>query len=172
MHEPSTHPAAGAPARAADGAPVTVLGVGSTLRSDDGVGVHVLAELTDRVHADVTLVDGGTLSFSLLETIAGTDGLIVIDAAKLGAAPGTVQVFAGTDMDRFLNRRGAVSVHEVSIAELMDMARLRDELPGRRALVAIEPDELDWGSRPGTAGATALPLAAQAVVELIEAWRP
>lgn len=156
---------------AANAGRITVLGIGSVLHSDDGVGVHLLGELGERVPEGVDLVDGGTLSFSLLDAFDGVAGLVVVDAAQLDAAPGTVRVFEGPAMDDFLNRGGAVSVHEVSIAELLDMARLRDGLPDRRAMVAIQPGALDWGDAPSDPVRAAMPVAADAVTGVIEGWQ-
>ncbi|MFM1891375.1 MAG: hypothetical protein RLZ44_452 [Pseudomonadota bacterium] len=148
-----------------------VLGIGNTLFSDEGVGVHVVHYLAER-HADqpgLTYLDGGTLSFTLAEPIAAHANLIVIDAARLGEAPGAVRCLEGAAMDRYLtgNRQ---SVHEVSLMDLLDIARLSDTLPRRRALVGIEPQQLDWGDAPSAAVAPAVPLAAQQVLALARRW--
>jgi hydrogenase maturation protease len=146
--------------------------VGNTLLTDEGTGVRVV-ELLMREHADlpgVTYLDGGTLSFTLAGPIEETDALIVVDAAELKAAPGTVRVFEGPDMDRFLGR-AKLSVHEVSLVDLMDIARLTGHLPEPRALVAVQPAELGWGDAPSPPVAAAIPRAADAVLALLRSWR-
>jgi len=158
-----------------DSAPVKtlVLGVGNTLLTDEGAGVHVV-ELLAREHPDlpgVTYLDGGTLSFTLAGPIEDADVLVVVDAAELGAAPGTVRVFEGEEMDRLLGR-AKLSVHEVSLVDLMDIARLTGHLPERRALVGIQPAELGWGDQPSPSVAAAIPQAAAAVVALVRGWQP
>jgi hydrogenase maturation protease len=148
-----------------------ILGIGNNLLSDEGVGVHVVQHLQARetLPAGVTLMDGGTLSFTLAEPIAQADALIVVDAARLDAAPGTIRVVEGEAMDAFL--RGARnSVHEVSLADLMDMARLTGDLPQRRCLVGIQPESLDWGEAPSAAVAAAIPAAARQVREIALRW--
>ena len=67
-----------------------ILGIGNTLLSDEGVGVHALRYLAEhhRLPPQVELLDGGTLSFTLAGPIARADGLIVVDAARLDAEPG------------------------------------------------------------------------------------
>lgn len=148
-----------------------ILGIGNTLLSDEGVGIHVIDHLRGRASArpDLHLIDGGTLSFTLAESIGAHPRLVVVDAARLHGAPGTVAVFEGEAMDARL--RGALqSVHEVGLSDLMDMARLTDTLPSRRALVGIEPDCLDWGETPTPRVAAAVPVAARAVLELVDRW--
>ena len=148
-----------------------VLGIGNTLLSDEGIGVHVVERLRGRLGSlpDVTLLDGGTLSFTLAEPIAAADHLIVVDAARLGAAPGTLRCLRDGEMDRYL-LGGAKSVHEVSLGDLMDIARLSNTLPRRRALVAIEPQKLDWGDAPTPEVAAAIEPAVDLVLGLIKEW--
>jgi hydrogenase maturation protease len=148
-----------------------VLGVGNTLLTDEGTGVHVVEYLA-REHGDlpgVTYLDGGTLSFTLAGPVEEADALVVVDAADLGGAPGTVRVFEGPEMDRFLGRP-RLSVHEVSLVDLMDIARLTGHLPPRRALVGVQPERLDWGDRCSERVEVAIPIAAQAVLALLGGW--
>ena len=102
-----------------------VLGIGNTLLTDEGVGIHVIDHLVASYPNEpgVTYLDGGTLSFTLAGPIAEHGNLIVVDAARLDRPPGTVQVLVGDEMDRYLtgNRQ---SVHEVGLTDLLDIARL------------------------------------------------
>ncbi|MCG6886636.1 MAG: HyaD/HybD family hydrogenase maturation endopeptidase [Proteobacteria bacterium] len=155
-----------------------VLGLGNTLLGDDGVGIHTLRRaaedwqaVDDHADKDVSFVDGGTLSFTLTEIFHEADNLIVIDAAQLDSEPGTVRVFEDEVMDTFVGRGKYSSVHEVSLAELFDMARLIDTLPVKRALVGIQPQDVDWAEQPTPAVNAAIPLACQHVRSLLEAWR-
>jgi len=148
-----------------------VLGIGNSLLTDEGIGVHVVTFL--KYHhgglRDVEFLDGGTLSFTLADDIARSGNLIVVDAARMGEAPGTVKCFLDTDMDRYLSAAQA-SVHEVGLGDLLDIARLTDTLPQRRALVGIEPESLDWGDRPTPRVAEAITSAAQQVLVLLQQW--
>jgi hydrogenase maturation protease len=149
-----------------------ILGIGNTLLSDEGVGVHVVQHLARR-HPDeagLTYLDGGTLSFTLAGDIADHENLIVIDAARFGEPPGTVRVMEDEAMDRYLGK-AHLSVHEVGLSDLMDMSRLADHLPVRRALVGIEPKSLDWGDVPSPEVAPAVEVAAERVLELVRRWR-
>ena len=62
---------------------IVVLGIGNLLLSDEGVGVHVANELMKmNVPPGVSVVEGGTDGFGLLNIITEADRLIVIDAVK------------------------------------------------------------------------------------------
>ena len=148
-----------------------ILGIGNTLLADEGTGIHMLDYL--RRHypelPDVTCLDGGTLSFTLAPYIEAADNLIVIDAAELDAPPGTVDVFTGEDMDRFAGKTKR-SVHEVSLGDLLAIALLTDTLPENRALIAVQPRDVDWGHCLSNPVKQALPQAAAHIVDLLQSW--
>lgn len=148
-----------------------ILGIGNSLLTDEGVGIHVVRYLHAH-HPDepgLTYLDGGTLSFTLAEPIAEHDALIVIDAARFDDPPGTVRCLEGDKMDRYLkgNRQ---SVHEVGLTDLLDIAQLSDTYPVRRALIGIEPASLDWGEQPSPVVAPAVARAAALVLRTARAW--
>ncbi len=151
-----------------------LLGLGNVLLSDDGIGIHVLraldaSERTRRSDSAVALRDGGTLGLNLLMELDGIGTLVVIDAMEFGCAPGTVRAFVGEDMDRQLGGK-CRSAHEVALADLMSAAVLTGAVPGRRALVAVQPASTDWGLAPTEAVRAAIPAACDAVLNLLEDW--
>jgi hydrogenase maturation protease len=161
-NSPKSHPAA----------PRTlILGLGNVLLADEAVGAMAVRQLEEQYQSDDSLLclDGGTLSFSLAVHIEDCPRLIVIDAAVMGDAPGTVRVFEDADMDLRLTRH-ATSVHEVSLADLLDMARLTDSLPTRRALIGVEPALVDWGDGLTPAVEAALPEVIERVRMLLARW--
>lgn len=150
-----------------------ILGVGNTLLSDEGVGIHVLDALAQTAlprDGIVDLIDGGTLSFTLAVSIEEADQLIVVDAAQLKSPPGTLRLFRGEEMDRFLLGQRKSSVHEVGLTDLMAIARLTERWPERRALVAIQPEKLDWGDAPTPSVQSAIPEACRQIEALLEEW--
>ncbi len=150
-----------------------VLGIGNTLLGDEGIGVHVVDRLRRQPAppADVDFIDGGTLSFVLAEPIEAAESLIVIDAAQLGAAPGTVQIFEGTDMDRFVTNNKHSSVHEVSLYDLLTITLLAGGLPSRRALIGVQPGIIDWSDRLSPPVAAAVPDLCTTVENLLARWQ-
>src|SRR5512139_119787 len=152
---------------------VLILGIGNTLLRDEGAGIHVMNQLRAQLgeHDDITYMDGGTLSFTLAGPIEEATHLIVLDAAQLNSQPGHHQIFEGEQMDAFLGSNRKRSVHEVSLIDLMAIAMLSDHLPQQRALVGIQPGEIDWGEAPSEAVAAAMPQICQQTLQLIAGWR-
>lgn len=150
-----------------------VLGIGNTLLTDEGIGIHVLQALEPEVAhwPDVTLLDGGTLSFTLAGPIEDTDALIVIDAANIKNKPGEWMLLKGDEMDAFLMGNRKSSVHEVGLTDLRAIAILAGHWPDKRAMLAIQPDVIDWGEQPTPAVAAAISPACGAIKKLIQEWQ-
>jgi hydrogenase maturation protease len=150
---------------------MAIVGIGNNLLTDDGAGIHALQKVAlDNADEDLACIDGGTVGLALLDRLSNLDGLIALDAMILGKSPGSVTVLQGEDMDMHLrNQRG--SVHEVGLSDLLDALRLRGELPEHRALIGIEPENMDWGTEPTAAVAAAVPEAAALARQLVHQWR-
>jgi len=150
---------------------IAVVGIGNSLLTDDGAGIHTLERFAkDNDDEGVCCLDGGTVGLALLDRLAGLNGLVALDAMKLGKEPGAVTVLVGKDMDSHLrNQHG--SVHEVGLSDLMDALRLSGQLPDNRALIGIEPKDMDWGTEPTPTVAAAIPEAAALTHNLVREWR-
>ncbi len=73
--------------------------MGSDIRADDGVGLHVARQLQDRISSEhVDVIEIGTAGLGLLDSIGGYDRLILIDAIVTGATPGNVHQLEGVDV--------------------------------------------------------------------------
>jgi len=153
-----------------------ILGIGNTLLTDEGAGIHALNLLQSAYHdqgpdtPNLTFLDGGTLSFTLAAWIEDCTNLIVFDAAQLNQPAGSVNTFVGTAMDEFLGASKR-SAHEVGLLDLMDIARLTENLPENRALIGIQPEKMDWGMAPTAAVQNALAPAVREAMILINQWQ-
>jgi hydrogenase maturation protease len=148
-----------------------ILGIGNVLLSDDGAGVHAVRILMDRLsnRPDVQVLDGGTLSFTLVPTIESAQRLIILDATQLELSPGSLHLFFDEQIDLLLSRR-RLSVHEIGLRDVFEMMRLAESLPTERALIGIQPGSLEWGTEPTPAVAAALQVAVQRVLGLLDVW--
>ncbi len=149
-----------------------VLGLGNVLMGDDGAGVHTVERLrtAPNLPEEVSLIDGGTLSFTLLEMVESVDALIVIDAMELQSPPGSVRTLVDDQLDEFLGAPVQRNIHDVSLGDLLRMCALRGTVPGHRALIGIQPGSIEWRDRPTPAVANGIEEACRAVNEMIEEW--
>lgn len=160
-------------------ATILVLGLGNTLLSDDGVGVHIVGVLQRSVdecgnvsaeHGNVSFVDGGTIGLNLLPDVEAAGGVILVDAAEIGATAGTLALFEGAAMDAQLGGKKRTA-HEVAAFDLIATASMLGRCPDRRALVAVQPQSVSWGLEPTAPVAAAIPGACQMVRDIVRRWR-
>ena len=156
----------------AEAPPVLLLGIGNLLFADEGAGVHAVRRLSRELEglAGVCCLDGGTLGFALAADIGRCAALIVLDAADMGEPPGSVAVFEGERMDRFLGARKGRSAHELGLLDAMSAAALSGELPARRALVGIQGDSFASRAEPSAPVHRSLERACERARELIRRW--
>jgi len=154
-----------------------ILGIGNTLLTDEGAGIHALNHLQSAIpniwpadSPNLNFIDGGTLSFTLAVWIEDCTNLIVFDAAELNQPAGSVKTFIGTEFDNFLGAAKR-SAHEVGLLDLMDIARLTGHFPENRALIGIQPEVMTWGMQPTAPVQNALDEAISEAVKLINQWQ-
>ncbi|MEW6161782.1 MAG: HyaD/HybD family hydrogenase maturation endopeptidase [Nitrospirota bacterium] len=121
-----------------------ILGVGNLLLSDEGVGVHIANELMKmELPPEVSVVEGGTNGFHLINVITEADRLIVIDAVKGGGAPGSIYRFDINDV-RNCPSGFKTSVHQIGILEVIDLSGLIGKTP-QTTVIGVEPKSLELG---------------------------
>ncbi len=108
------------------------------------MGVHIANELMKiDMPEEVRVVEGGTDGFRLLDVITDADRLIVVDAVKGGAAPGTIYRF---DIDEIKDCPSGfkTSVHQIGILEVINLSSLIGRTP-YTTVIGIEPKSLAMG---------------------------
>jgi hydrogenase maturation protease len=88
--------------------------------------------------------DAGKKMDVLLGRLSGRRALIIVDAVKTGAPPGTIHRMTLGEL-RNANPGCAGSAHEGNAGELLAAAQLLDELPNRLFVVGVEPKKIATG---------------------------
>lgn len=122
-----------------------ILGIGNILMGDEGVGVRAVEAFIRRyrIPEGVEVIDGGTTGMGLLDLIAGRERLIIVDAVKLDAAPGTIVRLAGDAIPPGLRQR--ISPHQLGIGDVLAVLTVLDEAPDEVTVIGIEPADLGFG---------------------------
>lgn len=154
-----------------------VLGLGNLLLTDDAVGLELLARLESDWSSGagdpaVEFVDGGTQGLALLGVISGRRALLVLDAVGLGAAPGTVHAMSGEEVLAMHFTRPDTA-HDGGAGQLLAIASLMGDLPGRVTVIGVEPERVATGLGFSDSVRAALPAAvARARLAAIELRTP
>ena len=125
-----------------------VIGLGNPLMGDEGIGIVLIEKLTELADQgkipgaeNIQFHDGGVGGMNLLHTIAGRKKAILIDCARMGAEPGTIRRFT-PDQVQTIKKLAHLSLHEVDILKVIELARQLNECPDQIVFFGIEPAEI------------------------------
>ncbi len=147
-----------------------VIGVGNTILSDEGVGVHAarLLENDPRVPAGVTILDGGTLGLELIPYALDASRILILDAMNSGKAPGTLARMTGRDL---LGTTAGRNVHQLGVADLIAALFLVTNGPQEIVVLGVQPANSDWGTALSPAVEAALVHLVDAAVAQLYLWK-
>ena len=120
-----------------------IVGVGSILRGDDGVGIRAIDELEkEGLPGEVTLHCGDISGLDLLKVFPGFKRIIIIDAADMKEAPGTIKVFKSSDI-RDTGFDDKFSTHGMALLETLTLAKKLDLTCDIR-VVGVQPEDTGY----------------------------
>ncbi|UCE23618.1 MAG: HyaD/HybD family hydrogenase maturation endopeptidase [Candidatus Zixiibacteriota bacterium] len=145
-----------------------ILGAGNILMGDDGVGVHVVNAMKEQggLPDGVELIDAGTATLDVLGMLEGVEHLIIIDAVKSGAAPGTIYRFSPDEVSETSSRK--VSLHQISLLETLNASKMLGVNPPRVTIVGIEPKTIAVGNCLSKEVANRIPKIIDTIRSLLE----
>jgi hydrogenase maturation protease len=81
---------------------IAIIGCGNLNRQDDGVGPEVIRALKERglEGPRVKLLDAGTDGMSVMFAARNCTALVVVDAARMEAEPGSIYEVPGAELER------------------------------------------------------------------------
>lgn len=150
---------------------ITILGIGNTLYSDEGIGVHALYALEEKFGTDnqVELFDGSTDGMSLLGPVEDTDYLIVIDAINAGKEGGTILELRGNDIPAYYGIK--MSIHQLGFQEVLLAAKLRERFPKNIVMIGMQPTSLELGVGLSEVNEAQLPELLKKIEEQVNEWK-
>lgn len=120
-----------------------MVGFGNYSKNDDGIGLRIIEHIVDNnLDKDFTAIEAGNSGMQLISYFNdGTERIVVVDCALMGARPGEYRIFSPDDAISKKVTDG-LSTHEGDVMKLIQLAReLNYTIPEIRIL-AIEPESL------------------------------
>lgn len=131
-----------------------VIGIGNADRGDDAAGLAAAERVRAAAPPGVTVAELTGEPLALIDAWAGAPAVFLIDAVRSGGEPGTIYRFDAADgpLDARFARRGT---HALGVADVIELARALDCLPGVLIGYGIEGAAFATGSSmsPEVAGA-------------------
>ncbi len=128
---------------------LTVIGCGNPNRSDDGVGVLLAQRLQARFHKHplpgVQVFDCGTAGIDVMFKARGSSALLVVDAARTGAEPGTIYDVPGEELEQL--HEPSYSLHDFRWDHALAAGRriFREDFPSEVQVWLVEAGSLELG---------------------------
>ncbi len=115
---------------------ILVIGIGNIYRSDDALGLTIAQYLRKQAPKHTIILEGNGDGTVLTEYWKNTHAVILIDAVRSGAKPGTLYRFdvQAQPIPKFAN----FSTHSFGIAEAIELARALNQLPRHCIVYGIE----------------------------------
>ncbi len=142
-----------------------IIGVGNLLLKDEGIGIHAVRELQQKaLPAGVEVLDGGVAGIGLLDFFPGVQKLVLIDAADMNLAPGTVVRFTPEEI-RSQAGGPKFSAHDVGLLEVLELAGALGQSPPEVVIIGVQPGEISWGTDLTPEVRNSLPLVVEMVLK-------
>ena len=145
---------------------ILVLGVGSLLLKDEGVGIHVIRALEkEELPPSVSLMDGGTGGLHLISWIQDYNRIIMVDATLDHNPPGTIRLIRpryATDFPPLM------SAHEIGLRDMIEAMILTEKLPDIQLIVVSAEDISEVGMELTPAVEAAVPEVVEMVKQIIQ----
>lgn len=143
-----------------------IIGCGSLLRGDDGVGPILIRRLWELgLPEGVRVADGGTAGMDVAFKMRGADRVIIVDACRTGAAPGTLYRVPGEELEQLPPLEG-INLHAFRWDHALAFGRwlLKDEYPRDITVYLIEGEDYGHGAPLSPAVSAAMESLAQQLV--------
>lgn len=150
---------------------ITILGIGNTLFSDEGVGVHLLPLLEEQLkdYENIEIIEGLTDGMRLLGPVEDAENLIIIDAINAGVEPGTIIILVGNEIPAYFGIK--MSVHQMGFQEVLMAAKLRERYPKQIVMFGMQPASLKLGLQLTETVQENLGELRDVVIDQVNTWR-
>ena len=116
-----------------------MIGVGNLLRTDDGVGIHLINRLS-KIDPEIDTFDAAMGSIEILEAMKGYERVIIVDSIETGVEPGTIYRvnLASGEKPPIITYSHGTDVHTI-----LELGRqlYGDAMPKDITLIAIEAED-------------------------------
>ncbi|MEW6068879.1 MAG: hydrogenase maturation protease [Nitrospirota bacterium] len=140
-----------------------VLGIGNLLRSDDGIGIHIIDSLRKENLDNKIDINEGLSGLDVLDAINGYDRVIIVDAIKSNVEPGTIYKLSLEDLSHKQTLH-SYSTHDVDFLTVLKLGSklFPGKMPNDIIIIAVEAEDITTISEKCT------PKVEKAIKEVVE----
>jgi hydrogenase maturation protease len=145
---------------------IFIVGVGSILMGDDGIGMRVIDELEKETLPDEVELHGADISgLDMLKYVEGYERVIIIDAANMSLAPGEIRVFTPEEIEP-ASFNDKFSTHGMGLLETLTLAGTLG-MKCKFVIVGVQPKNVDYNLELSTVIENKIPEIIKTVKDII-----
>ncbi|MEF8879031.1 MAG: hydrogenase maturation protease [Candidatus Thermoplasmatota archaeon] len=129
---------------------IGVIGVGNTLRRDDGIGINLINHLKnekDELSDFIKLIDAGIAGMNLLHMIEPFETIIFIDAVNFDGKTGDLKTFSPEEVIT-LKKQGKenLTTHQTDLLKIIEIfKKLNRDVDKKIYIIGIQPADTSYG---------------------------
>jgi hydrogenase maturation protease len=150
---------------------ITIVGIGQSLRGDDGIGPEAVrrwSQMQSPPTRDplIETVFSDAPGLELLEQLEGADAAIIVDAVSSDSSPGTIRVMSSIPDSHW--SPGEKTAHGFGVAETLALAKATGaRLPEQLILIGIEGHQYALGEELSSPVRSAIPQVVEEIQKAI-----
>jgi len=139
---------------------LAVIGMGNTLRRDDGIGIIILGSLQDKYkesllsnekerlfkfykREEIDYLNSGSASFDLIHRLEDYDVALIIDGINAGLDVGEVKISELKDIEHEIDS-SVISTHELNLRNVFELSK-KLGLKTKIYVVGIQVSDVSFG---------------------------
>jgi len=149
-----------------------IIGIGNTMRGDDGVGSYIIDYIHDHyVQDNFCVLDFAADSWKIISLFhSGTERILIIDCCCMGLSSGASQVFALKSVQA--QEMSFTDSHQSGLMQILHLADKAGYFIPDISILAIEPESMEFATPLSTRLKDKLAVYARQAVHFIKEGTP
>ncbi|MDP2043594.1 MAG: hydrogenase maturation protease [Candidatus Omnitrophota bacterium] len=123
---------------------IAVIGLGNSLRRDDGIGIIILESLLNNYKREgIDYLNFGSASFDLMHRLQNYDKALLIDGINAGLPLGELKIF-DLGQASFTEKDNLISSHELNLKDIFKLTR-NLEIKAKIYVAGIQVQDVNFG---------------------------
>lgn len=123
---------------------IAVIGLGNSLRRDDGIGIIILESLLNNYkRGKIDYLNFGSASFDLMHRLQDYDKALLIDGINAGLLAGELKIF-DLEQASFAEKDNLISSHELNLKDIFKLTR-NLEIKIKIYVAGIQIEDVNFG---------------------------
>ncbi|HAJ56462.1 MAG TPA: hypothetical protein DCL35_01685 [Candidatus Omnitrophica bacterium] len=149
---------------------LAIIGLGNTLRRDDGIGIHVLSLLQECLqNQDISFFNFGIASFGLVNYISDFKKVLLIDAIDADLEPASLRIFKLNEAT-YQIREKKLSSHEITLSDLLNLYKTLG-IPSDVHIAGIQVKDISYGLEMTGELESAKTRIAEEIRKFVDSWK-